>query len=56
MTLYNSSKEDLSSEYSSGGQADLSTTFDVEAAGTYYLKLHNAVNSAVASDMTVTVK
>ena len=53
--LYNPSKEYVAGEGASNAQADLDSTFTVEAAGTYYLKVE-ASNSPLASKMTVTVQ
>lgn len=54
-TLYGTDKSSIDSAYSANGQADLSGSFDVSAAGTYYLKV-TADNSTMASKLTVSAQ
>lgn len=51
-TLFGADKANIDSLYSPNQQADLDGSFDVLAAGTYYLKV-TADNSTVASKLTV---
>lgn len=54
--LLNAAKEDLDGGGSANSQADVNETFTVESAGAYYLRLTGGTNSAVASQLTVTVQ
>ena len=45
-----------STAYTDNAQADLTHEFEVEASGTHYLKVFNAENSTMASQLTVTVQ